>query len=53
MGETAISALAIEHTDFQLYPIGADQEDQIQSLKTAGALVASELMGSYSDNSSD
>jgi len=52
-GDTAIAALAIEHAGFQLYPTGDDEEEQLQSLKTAGALVSSELMGSDSDGSSE
>jgi len=53
LGEAALSALAIEHNGFQLYPVGEDQEEQFQSLRTAGALVSSELMGLESDGSSD
>ena len=43
-GPNAVHAVAITHSCFQLYPVGADQTEQSQHLSTAAALVSPELL---------
>ncbi len=48
--ESAITALNVQHTGYELYPVPSDQGDQFESLQTAAAFVSSELLRADSDS---
>ena len=48
--DIALIAISLEHDNYQLYPVAAEDKEQIQSLRTAAALVPSHMLTSESED---